>query len=220
MANTLPSTKARVRIAASGVLSSGKPTSSHHVQAHGAPDMGRMSAETLKSMERKTCFDQTKPASDLPLALPAQTFLAQGQAQSISGWPDSPQAQERVEAKANQPSPLCSVLRINSKLEREVGLAGDCSPLPGWVPGDWIGCPSVLPKSFQDNRAAAFAKPKTEFLAGIRACDVGGACLSLSPLTTSCSLPLLALIPSLLPHSSLHVHPFIQQLLPVLSSGG
>lgn len=108
------------------------------------------------------------------------------------------------EAKANQPSPslLCSQNQIASWREKW-GSQETVPPCLDGCQGDWIGCPSVLPKSFQDNRAAAFAKPKTEFLAGIRACDVGGACLSLSPLTTSCSLPLLALIPSLLPHSSL-----------------
>ena len=60
----------------------------------------------------------------------------------------------------------------------------------------------------------------SEFLAAIRACDVGGACLSLSLLTTSfvLFLCLLSFPPRFL--IRLFIHPFIQQLLPVHSSGG
>ena len=131
---------------------------------------------------------------------------AQGQAQSISGWPDSPQAQERVRGHG-QPayslSPLFS--ESNSKLEREVGLAGDRFPFPGWMPGRLDRVAFCSPTILSGEQGCCLCKTEdSRFLAGIRACDVGGACLSLSPLTTSCSLPSLALIPSPLPHSSLH----------------
>lgn len=66
------------------------------------------------------------------------------------------------EAKANQPSPslLCSQNQIASWREKW-GSQETVPPCLDGCQGDWIGCPSVLPQSFQENRAAAFAKPKT-----------------------------------------------------------